>query len=144
LPTISTLRGEHLCTPSKNHPQESNLLVFAQYQEACSTGNERDFGILQARFAMVRGPAHFWDKKSLSNIMRVCEILHKIIIKDQRALNLEFFFDNVGSRVKPIRNPDKMQALLELYRQIDNTETHTQFCDDLIEHQGKIISNLLI
>ena len=44
------------------------------------------------------------------------------------------FYDNVGSRVKPARNPDKVQAFLETYRQIENHDTHTQLQLDLIEH----------
>jgi hypothetical protein len=47
---------------------------------------------MQARFAIVRGPAHFGDKKSLINIMTACVILHNMIIEDERNLNLEFFF----------------------------------------------------
>jgi hypothetical protein len=36
-----------------------------------------------------------------------------MIIKDKRDLGLEFFYDNVGSRVKPTRNPNQVQAFLE-------------------------------
>jgi hypothetical protein len=37
-----------------------------------------------------------------------------MIVKDKRNLDLEFFFyDNVGSRVKPTRNPEQVQAFLE-------------------------------
>jgi hypothetical protein len=34
--------------------------------------------------------------KSLINIMKACVILHNMIIEDERDMNLEFFFDNVG------------------------------------------------
>jgi hypothetical protein len=47
---------------------------------------------------------------------------------------LEFFYDNVGSRVKPTRNPDEIQALLETYRNIENAETHWQLKNDMLEH----------
>jgi hypothetical protein len=43
-----------------------------------------------------------------------------MIIEDERDLNLEFFYDNVGSRVKPTRNPNEIQAFLETYRNIEN------------------------
>jgi hypothetical protein len=87
---------------------------------------ERAFGALQARFAIVRGLAHFWDKKSLINIMKACVILHNMIIEDERDLKLEIFFDSVGSRVRPERNPDRIQAFLKTYRQIEDSATHTQ------------------
>jgi hypothetical protein len=38
-----------------------------------------------------------------------------MIIEDGSDLNLECFYDNVGSRVKPTRNPDEIQAFLETY-----------------------------
>jgi hypothetical protein len=47
----------------------------------------------------------FWDKKSLINIMKACVILHNMIIEDERDMNLEFFIDNVGNRVRPEMNP---------------------------------------
>jgi hypothetical protein len=31
-----------------------------------------------------------------------------MIIEDEKDLNLEFLFDNVGIHVKPSRNPDKI------------------------------------
>jgi hypothetical protein len=45
-------------------------------------------------------------------------------IEDERDLNLEFFYDNIDSRVKPTRNPNEIQAFLETYRNIENAETH--------------------
>jgi hypothetical protein len=93
---------------------------------------------LQARFAIVRGLASFWDKKSLIEIMKSCVILHTMIIEDERDMNLEFFFDNVGSRVRPERNQDRIQAFLETYRQTEDSATHTQLNKDLIKHHRQI------
>jgi hypothetical protein len=45
--------------------------------------------------------------------MVACVILHNMIPEDERDLNLGFFYDNVGSIVKPIRNPNRIQAFLE-------------------------------
>ena len=64
--------------------------------------------VLQARFAIVRDPARFWDKKTLNNIIKCCEILQNMIIEDERDLDLELDYNNVGSRVKLARNPDRM------------------------------------
>jgi hypothetical protein len=54
-------------------------------------------------------------------------ILHNIIIEDERDLNLEFFFNNVGTRVKPTRNPNKTQAFLEIYQKIENSDSVGSF-----------------
>uniref|UniRef100_A0A453EZ62 DDE Tnp4 domain-containing protein n=1 Tax=Aegilops tauschii subsp. strangulata TaxID=200361 RepID=A0A453EZ62_AEGTS len=52
-------------------------------QEAARKYIERAFGVLQSRFAIVRGPARLWDKKTLSNIMTCCVILYNMIIEDE-------------------------------------------------------------
>ena len=90
--------------------------------------------MLQARFAIVRGPARFWDKKSLRNIITTCVILHNMIVEDERDLDLEYNYDNVGSRVKPARDVDEITAFLETYQKIENRDTHNQLQYDLIEH----------
>ena len=43
--------------------------------------------MLQARFAIVRGPARFWKLEVLKNIMKACIILHNMIVKDERDNN---------------------------------------------------------
>ena len=97
--------------------------------------------MLQARFAIVRGPARYWDKKSLSDIMTACVILHNMIIEDERDLNLKFFYDNIGRRVKPARNPDEITAFLETCKQRESRDTHQQLREDLIEHQWQLYRN---
>jgi hypothetical protein len=49
-----------------------------------------------------------------------------MIIEDEMEMDMdsEFFFGNVGSHVKPTRNPDRLQAFLQTYRNIENTSTH--------------------
>jgi len=99
---------------------------------------ERALDVLQVRFAIVRGRARFWDKKSRNNIMQACVILHNMIIEDEKDMDLKFFFDNVGSCVKPQRNPNRVEAFPKTYRQIENRETHTQLHEDHMEHHSKL------
>jgi hypothetical protein len=49
-----------------------------------------------------------------------------MIIENRRDLNLKLFFDNVGTRVKPTTNPDKIQAFLKTYQNIENSSCHHQ------------------
>ena len=69
---------------TSQYSQGKNQSVFAAAQEAFPKVTERNFGVLQVRFVIFRGPARFWDKKSLSNIMKACVILHNMIIEDER------------------------------------------------------------
>ena len=50
-----------------------------------------------------------------------------MILEDEREMNLEFFYDNVGSRVKPARDPNRITAFLQTYKEIENADTHFHF-----------------
>jgi hypothetical protein len=66
--------------------------------------------------------------------MTYCVIIHNMIIEDEWDLDLECFYNNVGSRVKPKRNPDRLQALLDSSKEIEHEATHDQLQQDLIDH----------
>ena len=55
-----------------------------------------------------------------------------MIVEDERDLNLDLVYDNVGKRVKPVRNPYAIRAFLQTYREIENKETYCQLQKDLI------------
>uniref|UniRef100_A0A0D3DN46 DDE Tnp4 domain-containing protein n=1 Tax=Brassica oleracea var. oleracea TaxID=109376 RepID=A0A0D3DN46_BRAOL len=65
-------------------------VLFAQRQEAVRKDVERAFGVLQARFAIIKNPAMFWDKVKIGKIMRACIILHNMIIDDERDEYTQF------------------------------------------------------
>lgn len=48
--------------------------------------------MLQARFAIVQGPARLMDQREIRIIMRACVILHSMIVEHKRD-NYEFVFD---------------------------------------------------
>jgi hypothetical protein len=97
------------------NPENRAEAKFAKAQEAAQKDIERAFDVLQARFAIVaivRGPSRFWDKRILHDIMTTYVILHNMIIEDE-DLNLEFFFNNVGTHVKALRNQIKSKHFLK-------------------------------
>ncbi|CAM0955071.1 unnamed protein product [Alopecurus aequalis] len=65
-------------------------------------------------------------------------ILHNMIIEDERGLRLPCFYDNVGTRVVPERNPDRLEAFLAGHRSIECAETHHQLTQDLIDHHWQL------
>ncbi|KAL5756358.1 hypothetical protein ACOSQ2_021104 [Xanthoceras sorbifolium] len=70
-------------------PQGSKKKLFAMKQEGCRKDVERAFGVLQSRFAIVKGPARFWNKRVLHDIMTSCIIMHNMIIEDERNVNAD-------------------------------------------------------
>jgi hypothetical protein len=60
------------------NPQGNKKFHFTKAQEAARKDVERSFGVLQACFAIVRGPARFWSKEQLWYIMQACVVLHNM------------------------------------------------------------------
>ncbi|XP_047942994.1 uncharacterized protein LOC125189804 [Salvia hispanica] len=56
---------------------------FARKQEAARKDVERAFGVLQARWAILRCPARVWHEDDVADIMVACIILHNMIIEDE-------------------------------------------------------------
>ena len=49
-------------------PQGLKKKYFAKAQESAKKDVEQTFGVLQTRFAIVRGLARFWDEETLIDI----------------------------------------------------------------------------
>uniref|UniRef100_A0A0D2ZXL8 DDE Tnp4 domain-containing protein n=1 Tax=Brassica oleracea var. oleracea TaxID=109376 RepID=A0A0D2ZXL8_BRAOL len=65
-------------------PQGPKATLFAQHQEGVQKDVERAFGVLQARFGIIKNPARIWDKAKIGKIIRACIILHNMIVEDER------------------------------------------------------------
>jgi hypothetical protein len=78
-------------------------------------------------FSIVREPAKFWDKIDPS-LHHHC--LRSGTIWDERDMDLPFEFDNVGNRVRPARNLNRIKAFLETYKEIEDSDKHTQLRED--------------
>ncbi|XP_050241107.1 uncharacterized protein LOC126690003 [Quercus robur] len=64
-------------------PQGQKYKLFAAAQEACRKDVERAFGVLQAHFTIVHGPARFFHLETLQKIIKACIILHNMIVEDE-------------------------------------------------------------
>ncbi|RLN35067.1 uncharacterized protein C2845_PM03G28520 [Panicum miliaceum] len=119
-------------------PQGNKKKYFAKIQEACRKDVERAFGVLQSRFALVRGPASLWDEDSLADIMRAYIIMHNMIVEYERDKYTDEYdcnYDDTGDKVTVSHNhPPELDAFIQNYKNIMNKETHTQLQADLIEH----------
>ncbi|XP_074315931.1 uncharacterized protein LOC141652346 [Silene latifolia] len=84
---------------SIRHPQTPKDRLFATKQESVRKDVERAFGVLQARFAVIRNPARYWSKEFLHKVMTTCIILHNMIVEDERESyigynNIHEYIDN--------------------------------------------------
>ncbi|XP_050233387.1 uncharacterized protein LOC126681875 [Mercurialis annua] len=96
------------------YPQSHKHRQFAAAHESIRKDVERAFGVLQSRFAIVRGPARFWHGEILKDIMKACITLHNMIIEDERhAKNLDFKYDAFDAVLNISVSHDHTAELLE-------------------------------
>jgi hypothetical protein len=122
-----------------SNPQGNKRIHYAKVQEGVRKDVERAFGVLQARFAMVRGPAIFWDTETLWYIMTACVIMHNMIIDNERDEDVDFDYDQEDSEVLrkeeyQRRNKPVLEKFLKIHKEIEDRRVHEQLRDDLMEH----------
>ncbi|XP_021735688.1 protein ALP1-like [Chenopodium quinoa] len=66
------------------YPQLQKDKLFADKQAAARKDVKHAFGVLQARFAILRQPSLAFDEDILSDIMKACIIMHNMIVEDER------------------------------------------------------------
>ena len=119
-------------------PRGNKQIHFARAQESARKDVERAFGVLQARFAIVRGPARFWKLEVLKNIMKACIILHNMIVEDERDNNeMDFSYDASDGIPTPTLISERSSELLQFIHtqhRIQDRDTHSILQTDLVEH----------
>uniref|UniRef100_A0A0D3DHL6 DDE Tnp4 domain-containing protein n=1 Tax=Brassica oleracea var. oleracea TaxID=109376 RepID=A0A0D3DHL6_BRAOL len=125
-------------------PQGPKAVLFAQRQEAVRKDVERAFGVLQARFAIVKNPALFWDKVKIGKIMRACIILHNMIVEDERdgytlfdVSEFQQGEDTGSSHVDLTYStdiPTNIANMMGVRTRIRDRQMHQQLKADLVEH----------
>jgi hypothetical protein len=114
-------------------PVNNKHTTFSERQESCRKDVERAFGVLQARWKIIRYAARLWSQLDLNAIMKACIILHNMILADERNSNLPHIAneDWPGPRDPPVNNVAEM---MDAYTYIKNKDTCFQLRDDLVEH----------
>ena len=64
--------------------QTEKQRLFAKHQEGARKDVERAFGVLQARWCILRRPTRLYDRGDLHHIMLACIILHNMIVEDEK------------------------------------------------------------
>lgn len=70
---------------------------FCQSSRVGKEDVERAIGVLQAHFAFLCGPARFWERETLEDIIKACTILDNMIIEDERELDgVDFYYETTN------------------------------------------------
>ncbi|CAL1354785.1 unnamed protein product [Linum trigynum] len=124
-------------------PSNQKKKLFARCQEAYRKDVERAFGILQQRWAIVRGPSRLWDVQTLGNIMLTCIIMHNMIVEDQRfeygdgeEVNIEYENESNPNVTwePPEHNTPTLMEYMARHNMIRDRLGHHALQNDLIEH----------
>jgi hypothetical protein len=114
-------------------PKGKRAIGFHNAQAAARKDVERAFGILQAQFAIVRGPARFWDQEILWYIMMACVIMHNMIIEDERGEEEhDYTYELMGRPVQIRRKEERLARFLMSYHAIRTEEVHDDLQKDIM------------
>uniref|UniRef100_A0A0D3ATX1 DDE Tnp4 domain-containing protein n=1 Tax=Brassica oleracea var. oleracea TaxID=109376 RepID=A0A0D3ATX1_BRAOL len=132
---------------SIREPQGPKASLFATKQEAVRKDVERAFGVLQARFAIVKNPALLWDKIKIGKIMRACIILHNMIVEDERdkytLTDVSVFEQPESSRSSHVdlnfstqmpTNLHDVMGMLTIRNEVRDNQIHQRLKADLVEN----------
>ena len=120
---------------SISQPMGNKNKYFVKAQEAARKDVERAFGVVQSRFAIVRGAACMWDTETLGDIMKACVIMHNMIVEDEGVVDPTERFDYGGQNVEPSHENNRtLDEFIEAHKRIRDKETHVQLKEDLMEH----------
>jgi hypothetical protein len=116
-------------------------------QEAYRKDVERVFGVLQARFAIIKQPGRLFNHTSLTDVMDTCIIMHNMIVENERDDNrsyvfgeegtkVDFDYDDDGFNVTPDDQipRDEFAAFFDYHKRIRDKAAHYQLRNDLIDH----------
>ena len=103
--------------------------LFAKAWEAYRKDVEREFGVLQARFAIVHGPARFFFQETLQDIIKACIILHNMIIEDERdeAEAVDFDYeqiDEISCTPMSRERTNEFLEFIQVHQRIMDKEVH--------------------
>ncbi|CAL2244598.1 unnamed protein product [Prunus armeniaca] len=143
------------------HPRTQKQKLFATYQEGYRKDVERCFGILQARWAIIRGAARMFDEEVLRSIMMTCIILHNMIVEDEYDYEAEEVYEPdpmntaltriyekpIGPNGEPVEHEPLvrdglfMNRMIDRYTEMQSSYIHERRQVDLMEHLWTVKGN---
>ena len=121
-------------------PQCPKQELFAKVQEATRKDVERAFGVLQARFAIVKNPVRTLNKEKIGKIMRACIILHNMIVENERdgymRYDISEFEERDVTRSSQVETnmPTNLNNMFPNRNDLRDEHIHERLKNDLIEN----------
>ncbi|XP_026429060.1 uncharacterized protein LOC113325034 [Papaver somniferum] len=121
-------------------PNTTKEKFFAKRQEVVRKDVERAFGILQARWHIVKRPSRMWNVKDIGKIRDTCIILHNMIIAHERqqGVDPESWRPLPDENVEPVVPQHDCAFLVDnminRIRQVRDKEVHNELKIDIINH----------
>ena len=98
---------------------------FSSRQEAMQKDVEHCFGILHARFAIIRNPNKQWSLAFISDIMFTCCILYNMILEDEAGVEgLEDILRDLQDDAPPLQRGPTFDDLTQGQIELENFDTH--------------------
>ncbi|XP_010693562.2 uncharacterized protein LOC104906494 [Beta vulgaris subsp. vulgaris] len=94
-------------------PQTPKQTMFTQRQESARKDVERAFGVLQARFAIIRQPALAWSIDLLWKIIMTCIIMHNMIVEDERDTYANYQDPSEFAQERPSNQGESSRTVVE-------------------------------
>ena len=114
-------------------PQGEKKQHFTKMQEAARKDVECAFGILQARWAIVKNPVCQWSLDTINDIMLACIIMHNMIVEDEQGLRLEGLFE-LTLETRQMQAQLSFDELADGTREIESISAHHALRNDLMDH----------
>lgn len=121
---------------SIQYPGDAATGFFAKRQESARKDIERTFGILQARWSIIKQPGRLWKMCNLREIMYCCIILHNMVV--EARLEKDPIVEDYNSNVQVVpnmRDPRlgvSLTTVISASQELRNSEVHLRLTLDLI------------
>lgn len=120
---------------------------FTHWQESIRKDIERAFGVLRARWGIIKTPGRCWSKEFLDMIVSCCVILHNMIVEDEceEFVGSNFEYDDFEGNIMHgndmqirVRNPETLTTpfatVLKRVAGVNDKEQHRRLRNDLKHH----------
>ncbi|XP_048490536.1 uncharacterized protein LOC125492298 [Beta vulgaris subsp. vulgaris] len=130
--------------PTISLPQNEKESLFSQNQESKRKDVERAFGVLQARFPIIRQPALARDKEMLGKIMIACIIMHNMVVEDERdSYSLHFDPNDYGHPPRPTTLTQRNVGTFDKPFAYDTSENRIASLEIYMKNRGRVCDQVV-